>query len=217
VAGAVVTVVALVVGVVFVASGLGRAPAPVTVEAPLIGATPLTPAARPSPTSVAAEPSPTAEAGGGTRIAPPPSLPSADRAVDRLLWDGVGGGGVRWSTGCSFNEPIADARSDLTCLVDGTPADGELEFELYRTGDTARSHQDGRAGALRGAPGSCESGGRFSGEILGRHVTCGTYRASDGTTSYILMWTKPEVPATGTLLAGDPGESWAWFVAHDPF
>jgi hypothetical protein len=31
------------------------------------------------------------------------------------------------------------------------------------------------------------------------------------------MWTKPGVPIVATLLAGDPAESWSWFVAHDPF
>jgi Protein kinase domain len=204
VAGVVVTVVA-VVALVLVVIGSGRAPAPV----PATTATP--------PTSTSA-PSPGEPAGARTDIPQPPSSPGGDRAADTQLWDTLKGGGVRWSTGCSFSDPAGTGvRSDLTCSLNGTPTDGQLGFELYRSGDVARDELDGYTALLTGAPGSCESGGKFSGELLGRYATCGVYRADDGTSSHFLMWTKPGVPVLATLLADDPAQSWAWFVAHDPF
>ncbi len=172
---------------------------------------------QPPPSQVAAPPSgtPTSSAGDFPR---PASTPGGDPTADQALWDALKGGGVQW-TSCEYDETTVEgSRSYLYCATVAPTLSGGLTFQSF---STPAEVTDGLgiyySGLFTGSPGTCDSGGKFRGQLLGRDAACGVFTYADGSTAYMIVWTDPG----GTMLARaadtDPAKAWQWFQAHDPF
>jgi serine/threonine protein kinase len=148
----------------------------------------------------------------------PVSAPGGDAGVDQELWDAIGGTGVVWDGGCEYSEPVvAMARSQLDCRATDPALDKNLSFERYPSqaeidDELAYAEQN-----WTGEPGSCDTGGRFSGTIVHWDVVCGYATFEDGLTYYVITWRDPNKAILGTLADRDPARAWEWWLAHTPF
>lgn len=120
-------------------------------------------------------------------FARPASLPGA---ADQALWDTLEGTGVVWD-GCAYTESATTSVSYLTCDTTAPPLDRTLGFESHASAEEVRVEIDGYTRLLTGNPGTCDSGGKSSGMLLGREVTCGFFTLDDGTVVYFIVWTRP--------------------------
>ena len=147
----------------------------------------------------------------------PASLPNGDPTADQPLWDALAkeSTGNDWSA-CAYLAPTGTERSYLECPTAAPSLGYQAGYAIYPTAAEAYQDVTSYSTQATGSPGPCGVG-VFTGKLLGREVACGFRQRSDGTTGYLIVWTKVESPVYGQVEDTDPAKAFQWFVAHDPF